>query len=150
MRRLARRIAPRLALAFGLAMTPLASLAEPIQDVDWQLLAIDGLPVDMSATASLRIDATGQISGQAPCNSYGAQNTAELPAFRLGPIRATRMACDKLAEEQVFFDTLALMDSIKMDGDRNLILTGEGGRSLEFVLDRTDGLTTCKTCPPTQ
>ena len=141
----------RLALAFGfaqsLAMTPLATLAEPIQTFDWQLLAIDGLRVDASVTASLRIDATGQVTGKAPCNSYAAQNAAELPAFRLGPIRATRMACDKLTEEQVFVDALALMETMELDGDRTLILTGPKDRSLEFVLDRTDSLTTCKTCP---
>lgn len=146
----------RLALAFGLslahslAMTPVASLADPIQAVDWQLLAIDGLRVDASVTASLRLDAEGQVTGKAPCNSYGAQNAAALPAFRLGGIRATRMACDKLAEEQVFFDALALMENMELNGDRNLILTGPDGRSLEFVVDRTDSLTTCKTCPPTE
>ena len=128
-------------------MMPLASLAEPIQDLDWQLLAIDGLLVDASVTASLRIDAEGQVTGRAPCNSYAAQNAGELSAFRLGPIRATRMACDKLAEEQVFFDALALMQTMEMDGDRTLILTGPEGRSIEFVLDRSDSLTTCKTCP---
>lgn len=144
----------RLALAFGLAqslaMTPLASLADSIDAFDWQLLAIDGLRVDASVTASLRIDAEGQVTGKAPCNSYGARNAAALPAFRLGGIRATRMACDKLAEEQVFFDALALMENMELDGDSNLILTGPDGRSMEFVVDRADSLTTCKTCPPTE
>jgi len=141
-----------LALAFGLAqslaVTPLATLAEPMQALDWQLLAIDGLLVGASVTASLRIDAAGQVTGKAPCNSYAAHNAAELPAFQLGPIRATRMACDRLAEEQAFFDALALMETMALEGDRTLILTGPEDRSMEFVLDRTDSLTTCKTCPP--
>lgn len=140
-----------LALASGLAnsliMTPLATLAEPIRALDWQLLAIDGRLVGASVTASLRIDAAGQVTGKAPCNSYAAKNAAELPAFQLGPIRATRMACDKLAEKQAFFDALALMQTMQMDGDRTLILTGPEDRSMEFVLDRTDSLTACKTCP---
>jgi heat shock protein HslJ len=139
-----------LALAICLAMTPAASLAEPIQNFDWQLLAIDGTLVDASVTASLRIDADGQITGKAPCNSYGAQNMDLLPAFKLGPIRATKMACDNLLEEQAFFDALALMDTLGPDGDRNLVLTGPNGRSMEFVLDRMDNLTTCKTCPRTE
>lgn len=136
-----------LALAICLAMTPNASLAEPIQDFDWQLLAIDGTLVDASVTASLRIDADGQITGSAPCNSYGAQNMGLLPTFKLGPIRTTRMACDSLADEQTFFDALAVMETLEPDGDRNLVLTGPNGRSMEFVPDRTDTLTTCKTCP---
>ncbi|CAN1575165.1 HslJ Heat shock protein [Paracoccaceae bacterium] len=140
----------RFVFAFALAMSPVASPAEPIQDFEWRLLAIDGLLVDASVTTSLRIDAAGQVTGQASCNSYGAQNGAELPAFSLGPIRATRMACDKLTEEQVYFDALALMETMALDGDRTLILTGPQGRSMEFVLDRLDSLTTCKTCPPTE
>ncbi len=139
-----------LALAFALAMTPVASPAGTLQDADWQLLAIDGVLVDASVTASLRIDAAGQVSGKAPCNSYGAQNVAELPAFRLGPIRATRMACPKLAEEQVFFDTLALMETMALDGPKTLVLTGPEGRSMEFVLASVSSLPDCKTCPPTE
>ena len=136
--------------AFALAMTPVASPAEPIQEVDWQLLAIDGVLVDPAVTASLRIDAAGQVTGKAPCNSYGAQNTAELPAFSLGPIRATRMACPNLAEEQVYFDTLALMETMALDGPKSLVLTGPEGRSMEFSLASVSSLPDCKTCPPTE
>ena len=139
----------RYVFAFALAMIPVASHSQTIQDLDWQLLAIDGVLVDASVTASLRIDAAGQVTGQAPCNSYGAQNTAELPAFSLGPIRATRMACDKLAEEQVYFDTLALMETMALDGTKNLVLTGPEGRSMEFTLASVSSLPDCKTCLPT-
>lgn len=136
-----------LAFAISLAITPTASLADPILNTDWQLLAIDGTLVAASVTASMQIAADGQITGNAPCNSFGAQNMGQLPAFSLGPIRATRMACDNLADEQAFFDALAVMETLQPDGDRNLVLTGPDDRSMEFVADRTDTLTTCKTCP---
>lgn len=142
----------RLALAACLLAPPLASLAlSPpvdiaplIQDRDWQLLAIDGAVVGFSA--SLRLGSDGAIAGMAPCNSYGAQNTGLLPEFAPGPIRATRRACDQLAQEQVFFDTLSTMQGAAIDGIDTLILTGPDGHSMEFVPNRPDSLSICKTC----
>ena len=127
----------------GFALSPLVDIAALIQDRDWQLLAIDGTVVDQGFTASLRIDTEGAITGKAPCNSYGAHNTGHLPDFKPGPIRATRRACDRLPDEQVFFDTLSIMESAAIDGIETLILTGSDGRSMEFVQDRQS---VCKTC----
>jgi heat shock protein HslJ len=134
------------ALTLATALTPTMTAAQTIPDTDWQLLAVDGLVIDYSAT--LRVDANGQISGKAPCNSWSAQNGADLPDLALKGIRATRMACDQLSEEQAFFDQLALMTKAELNGTRNLILTGLEGQSMEFVSDRMNSLTTCETCPP--
>ena len=136
----------RLALILTTALLPNLSLAQTPVGTDWQLLAIDGVVLDQSVTATLRIEADGRIGGKAPCNSWSSQNAAELPALSLKGIRATRMACDKLAEEQSFFDALSAMTEAALDGDKNLILTGPDGRSMEFVADRTND--TCKSCPP--
>jgi heat shock protein HslJ len=143
MRRLALAACLATLPTIGFALSPLVEIAALIQDRDWQLLAIDGAVVDQGFTASLRIGADGVISGMAPCNSYGAKNTASLPEFKPGPIRATRRACDRLADEQVFFDTLSIMEGAAIDGIDTLILTGPDGRSMEFVQDRQ---TACKTC----
>jgi heat shock protein HslJ len=138
----------RLALILTAALMPNMSLAQTPVGIDWQLLAIDGVVLDMTVSASLRIEEDGRIGGEAPCNSWSAQNGADLPALSLKAIRATRMACDKLAEEKVFFDTLSAMTEVALDGDKNLVLTGPDGRSMEFVTDRMNSLTTCKTCSP--
>ena len=127
-----------------LAMTP--AQAQSLTGTDWQLLAIDGIVIDAEAT--LRIQEDGSIGGKAPCNRWSVMNRATLPALDIQAIRATRMACDKLAEEQAFFDALALMTAAALDGDHSLILTGADGRSMEFVLDRADSQTVCKTCAP--
>lgn len=100
------------------------------------------------AEATLRIEDDGNISGHAPCNRWSTANRAPLPALKPGGIRATRMACDKLAEEQVFFDALTKMTEARLEGDRTLILTGPDGRSMEFATDRMNSLTVCTTCPP--
>ncbi len=125
-------------LALSLAMSPTNATA---QDPDWQLLAIDGKRVEMSATLIVSDDGLG---GKAPCNSWAAANRAALPALSILGIRATRMACADLADEQLFFVTLTQMDRLDQTG-ANLILTGPGGRSMEFVTDSTDAA--CTTCP---
>ncbi len=136
----------RYLLALLLAMIPAMSLAQTPAGIDWQLLAIDG--VVFPAAASLRIEADGSIGGRAPCNTWGTSNRAALPKLELGGIRATRMACDLMAEEQAFFDALAAMTDAAFDGHLTLILTGTDGRSMEFVTDRTGSQPVCKTCPP--
>lgn len=127
------------------AVTPLDDVAPPIHDRDWQLLAIDGILIDPKASASLRIAADGTVSGKAPCNSYGLKLGAALPEFRPGPIRATRMACDRLAEEQAYFDALSIMETAALQGFETLIMTGPEGRSLEFVAAGAAS-TVCQTC----
>ena len=130
-------------LLVAFAMTACTAQAQDPSEVpagvEWQLLAIDGAVTDTSAT--LRIEEDGTLAGAAPCNRWSSVNGAELPALELRGIRATRMACDKLDEEQAFFNALSLMTTLAPDGERNLVLTGPDGRSMEFVIERT----VCKT-----
>ena len=134
----------------ALFVTAVAAPAQDLTGIDWQLLALDGVPLAADVSATLRIDADGSIQGQAPCNSYGTTNTATLPDFRPGPIRATKMACDKLAEEVDFFIALSAMELATPEGETTLILTGADGRSMEFVKDRTAPATQCITCAADQ
>jgi heat shock protein HslJ len=136
-----------LALAAAFAMTPLAASAESLTGTDWQLLAIDGLFVEIPAT--LRLDEPGSISGKAPCNRFSGRNQSKFPELKLQAIASTKMACDRLAEEQVFFQALGLMDRLDLDGS-NLVLTAPDGRSMEFVREPANSLIVCKTCPPTE
>ena len=85
---------------------------------------------------TLQIGDDSQISGAAACNRYSVTNRAELPALQLGPIRATRMACPWLAEEQAYFDALSRMTALRMEGG-TLVLTDPAGERLEFVPDVT-------------
>jgi heat shock protein HslJ len=140
-------LSPRLlAAVLMIGLPPAPARADQIIGRDWQLLAIDGVVVPAGPT--LRIEADGTTGGKAPCNAWSARSSADLPALALGPIRATRMACDRLAEEQAFFDALARMTAVDPQGYRTLVLTGADGRSMEFVYDRMNSLTVCTTCPP--
>jgi heat shock protein HslJ len=129
-----------------LAMTAATANAQTPPVKEWQLLAIDGQVVDFPAT--LTIGAEGEIAGKAPCNRYHGRNLVDLPELNLGPLMATRMACDRLAEEQAYFDTLSQMTRVDQPDARTLILTGPDGRSMEFADDLNSTLTRCTTCPP--
>ena len=66
----------------------------------------------------IEIASDGSVSGQAPCNHYSANQTAEPPAFKLGPITTTRMACSGNAGrlENRYLAALAQADGITYDG----------------------------------
>jgi heat shock protein HslJ len=134
-------------LLLALAMTG-PVLAQDATGRDWHLLALDGQRVAPGTT--LRLEADGSMSGRAPCNSYGTQNTGALPALALRPIRATRMACPRLDEEQAFFDALAVMTTLDLSGPDRLILSGPDGRVMEFVPQADLAAAGCETCPPTE
>lgn len=130
----------------GLALTACTAEAQDPTGVEWELLAVDGQVTDMPAT--LTVDAEGRIAGKAPCNRYSGQNQASLPELKLGGVAATKMACDRLADEQVFFAALAAMTRMERVDDRTLVLTGPDGRSMEFARDLMNSLTRCTTCVP--
>lgn len=138
---------PFLPLVLVLAGLPASAGAQAFTDRYWLLLAIDGVATDFRAT--LRIDKDNVLGGAAPCNRWQAMNQVKLPALDLGARRSTRMACDRMANETAFFEALDLMTEVALDGERNLILSGPDGRSMELVPDGSDiSSETCKTCLP--
>jgi heat shock protein HslJ len=140
------RFAFATAIAAVLSMTATTAPAQDLVGSEWRLLAIDGQLVEIPAT--LRVEENGAIGGKAPCNGYSARNSGTLPELKLLGIRSTKMACDRLAEEQIFFAALAAMERMETDGPKNLILTGPDGRRMEFVLATVSSLPDCKTCTP--
>ena len=139
---LPRIILPTFCLGLGLA----GSAVQAEVGANWQLLAIDGRV--FPAEAEFRIDADGLASGRAPCNRWSAVNKAVWPALSLSAIQATRMACDLLEEEQLFFDAISAMTMATEEPSGRLILTNVAGRSMEFVLDRDAKGIGCVTCEP--
>lgn len=96
---------------------------------DYVLQDLNGEIVTVPIT--LNISAPGQISGQGPCNSYSAAQTAPYPWFALGPILSTKRACSDLALEETFFATLASM-TIAEAAENVLILSNEAKETLTF------------------
>lgn len=79
----------------------------------------------------MTIEADGSISGQAPCNHYSAKQNAEPPAFSLGPLTTTEMACSGLAGrlETRYFQALSAADGITFEGG---VLTIKGPTYLTY------------------
>lgn len=96
----------------------------------WKLVSIDGQP--FAATATLVIEGD-RAYGQAPCNRWSGQiETEPFPEWRIRKVAATMMACDKLAEEQVFFTAMQAMTHQAV-GLGHLELVDQTGREMRFV-----------------
>ncbi len=96
---------------------------------EFVLETLGGAP--FAARATLVFGPRDAVSGQGPCNRWSARNAAALPDFRVGPVVATRMACDDLAAEAAFFAALAAATRAELTGDR-LVLSGAEGAELVF------------------
>lgn len=103
------------------------------QNATFALMEMNGLPFDGRATVSF--PEHGVVAGNAPCNSYSAEQSAPLPWFKLGPIRSTRMACPDLQMESAFFAALSRMTLIEALGNV-VILRNDDGEEMVFRSDQ--------------
>lgn len=95
----------------------------------WALQDIDGAP--FTARATLVFGARGEVSGQAPCNSYSTQQSLPYPWFKVETVRATKMACPDLKSETQFFAALDDMSLSEVAG-QTLLLSNDAGRTMTF------------------
>lgn len=116
----------RLALCLSVLATP--ALAQ--DPVTWRLVSLNG--ADFTASATMTFLPDGTLQGDGPCNTYGGQLAALPPAWALGPVRSTRMACDALEAEAAFFTALSAMTTADQDTD-TLTLTAPDGSTLVFA-----------------
>ena len=126
------RLLPALTLALAAACTP--ALATEIGG-EWHLVGIEGQRAP--APASITFASDGKISGKAPCNRYFGSYSGELPEIALAGVGSTKMACDKLAEEDAYFKALQSVTKAEVDQE-HLFLIGAEGRVLEFARDPAD------------
>lgn len=119
-----------IALAGCLKDETVSSRADP-SDV-WLLTRIGDTPVTERIT--IRFPEQGRATGEAPCNSYFANQTAPLPWIDLGPIGAMRRACPALALESRYFGLLEQMALVAVLGD-TLLMTADDGMTLTYRLE---------------
>ena len=119
----------RYALLFPLLLA--ACVTQPKNEpYYWKLVSIDGQPFGVTATLAIEGD---RAFGQAPCNRWTGQvETDPFPEWRIRKVAATMMACDKLAEEQVFFAAMQAMTHQSV-GIGHLELVDQKGREMKFV-----------------
>lgn len=98
----------------------------------WVLNQISEAPVAERIT--IRFPEQGRVTGEGPCNSYFADQSAPLPWIDLGPIGATRRACPVLALETRYFGLLEQMSLVETLGD-TLLMTADDGATLTYRLE---------------
>ena len=101
-------------------------------DVTWRLVELDGEAFKPRAT--LRLEAKGEITGEAPCNRYFGTQTAPYPWFAAEKIGATRRACPELDAETAFLAALSEMTLSEVLAG-TLILSNDAGREMVFKAD---------------
>lgn len=70
--------------------------------------------------------AQGKLSGNAPCNGYFADYSAEGASLRLGEIGATERHCDEMEQEIAYFSLLSKATSFSVKGDKLEVFSANG------------------------
>ena len=96
----------------------------------WTLKELNQTAFETPAT--LNLTTPGEISGQAPCNSYRAQQTAPYPWFEVKALVTTRKACPALEQERTYLNALQSMSEAEIAGDV-LILRNDSGQEMIFT-----------------
>jgi heat shock protein HslJ len=110
---------------------------EPLVGTTWTLTTIGGEGDTVSSTVAgtevtLTLGDDGTYGGSGGCNTYGGDHEVEGDELRLGPARATEMACPGegvMAQEQAFLAALARVATFAVEGG-SLTLSDEDGAFL--------------------
>ncbi len=104
--------------------------AQPVATGVYRLISINSTA--FSARATISFATPGQVSGNAPCNSYSGALTAALPRFATSGIMSTEIGCDALADEAVFFSALSSMTQADISATQ-VTLSNPTGGSMVFI-----------------
>jgi putative lipoprotein len=112
--------------------------ADAVQDAEWVVEDISGRGVVDRSRVTMSFAPDGQLSGKAGCNGYGAGYEITGDKLKVGPIRATRMACAPalMTQEAAFLDVLGSAGGFRIRPDGALVLSDMSGRT---ILARREG-----------
>ncbi len=103
-----------------------------VQSGKWRItqLNLDVVPARTAPVLSFGVD--GRVSGTSGCNNFSAEYTLDGNRIALGPIAATKRACEAglMEQERRFFDILGSLYRASLDGDGLLVLEGTGDQRL--------------------
>ncbi|HHX65504.1 MAG TPA: META domain-containing protein [Chloroflexi bacterium] len=101
----------------------------------WVLTEINGRPALDDPEVTLVFD-DSNAGGDAGCNSYGGDYTAEDGTLTFGEIVSTLRLCvdeEVMAQETAFLDTLRQTEGYRVSGDRLEIIDAAGTTILVFA-----------------
>jgi len=133
-RREHRRITRHLVLAGLLALAPLSVSAadRPPADSQWRLATLPGVGTIDPSQTRLRVDAQGNLSGKAGCNTF-RQDFSE---SGYGEIALTRKTCPEanMRQEEAFVEALRRVEDWQVE-DRRLTLRDAQGERLAVLIE---------------
>jgi heat shock protein HslJ len=105
-----------------------------VDDSSWIIEKINGKPVISGKEAALTFS-EGRISGTAGCNRLTGGYSQSGDKLSFQPIAMTRMACQPalMQQERAVLDALGNGVSIEHKGQRNMILHGADGATIEVA-----------------
>lgn len=101
---------------------------EALRGSTWQITDLAGHAVKPDVTPTLTFTEEGGIAGFGSCNRYFGSLEADGETLSLGPIGATRMACESsiMEQEQRLFSLLERVESMRVvDGELRLAVADE-------------------------
>ena len=106
--------------------------SDSVQDAEWVVEDISGRGMVDRSRVTMNFAPDGQLSGKAGCNGYGAGYEMTGDRLKVGPIRATRMACAPalMTQEAAFLDVLGAAGGFRLRPDGALVLTDAAGRTI--------------------
>ncbi len=126
-------ISAAIAATIGLAACEPTSSNTPGSNIPTGAYVLVGIGSDTvpQRNVGMTIQPDGSVSGQGPCNSYSAAQTAQPPGFALGPLTRTEMGCSGRAGklERRYFEALSGANGISFEGG---VLTVQGPTYLTY------------------
>jgi len=99
-----------------------------IQGIEWRAVSVAGRAPVATHIPTIKLDST-RASGNAGCNSYGADVTVNGGSIKVGPVMQTEMACadpNAMDIEGAFVSALSAATSIEIR-DGKLVIGGPQG-----------------------
>ncbi|MDQ2718554.1 MAG: META domain-containing protein [Bacteroidota bacterium] len=117
------------------------SVNVPLQDTYWKLTELMGQPIKSSGNetrqAFLKFDnVQKRISGNSGCNSFGGSYHLQDTAYiSFGPLLSTKMYCNDVPYESLFFDVLSKCDNYNITSNTLVLRNGKMDSTVKFVAD---------------
>lgn len=117
--------------------TPTAGMA--LDGTHWNLVSMGKTgaeqPILSGSSVTLNFEPAGRVSGKGGCNSYSGSAAITDGTLTIGPVAATKMACQPggiMQQEQQFFNALQTAGKYEANADRLVLHTAGGQEVLTF------------------
>ena len=117
-------------MALGLSLALPAAAAE-LAGSEWRPTEIGNRPLPDDSGAFVRFEADGRLAGHSGCNGFFGSYRLDGNRIEIGPLGATKMACEPavMDRETLFLRALSMARTFQRDGTR-LTLWDENGDPL--------------------